>query len=312
MTVAIATLFWGCAIAPSPSTAPASASPVPPFRVAFVAWEVRGGDAELLTFTDDGATSRRPLPAVPNGGVSTALPGRLGFASGSPTRPALWTASPLLPAWQSQALTVPAGNDQQFRGACVAAPSTTMAALQLDGGVVFVTSADGALRRLESGTVAARPDGCVWMDEGHVLAAFDRIRPPGVIGLALFALDGSAPIALDGTAGEEPTRSTSRLAYVAHDPDGGSSIVVTNLPGPDGPVPQPIVRLGPAQRTYLRPVLSADGTRLALLALGPASDGRHLLLFDLRGSGATVLADVNVSDVDDAGPAWVADPPGGG
>jgi hypothetical protein len=224
----------------------------------------------------------------------------------------LWTAAPLLPAWQSQALAVPAGNDQEFRGACVAAASTTTAAVQLDGGIVFAASADGTVRRLESGTMAARPDGCAWMDEGHVLAAFDRMVPPGPIGLALFALDGSVPIPLDGAAGEEPTRSASRLAFVAHGSEGASSVVVTNLPGPDGLVPQPIVRLGSAERTYLRPVLSPDGTRLALLALGPGSGERHLLLFDLQGGRAAAIVDVNVGDVDDAGPAWVADLPDGG
>ena len=63
------------------------------------------------------------------------------------------------------------------------------------------------------------------------------------------------------------------------------------------------------QAVLFRPVLSADGKRLAVVELGPKAAPSRILLYELP--RPTLVMELDVRGADDAGPVWVANPPTG-
>jgi hypothetical protein len=179
------------------------------------------------------------------------------------------------------------------------------------GAIVAAVVTEGRLTLLPPGRLAHRPGGCAWIDRDHLIVAVDRERPqPSPHGFAVVATDGSGERPLDGPGGDEPAASATLLAYVAHEGGADYRIAVGPLTGIEGSVPEPSTILRPeAERTLLRPVLSADGRRLALLEDDAAGHPARLLLWELAGETAHLSVAVEIAGALAAGPAWVADAP---
>lgn len=314
----------GCAVAPPPSpsasptvsvspgpsqTATAEPSPVEPGASLLVAWEDRNGEASLLVVREGGTVERHPLPEIPRDQLAAGFHGPLVFLAGSPAQPVLWigTGDPWAPRWSSRALLPAEAQETPLRWPCVGPNPIDRLAVQSDDARIFVVADDGGLRPLPAGPLLLRPEGCAWIDEEHLVVAVDTAHPASHLGFAQLTADGSRGSLLDGPGGEHPTASTVSLARVVHSDGAHYRLVVGPLPAA-GEVRAPTIELAaPLEWTYLRPVLSADGERLATLESDPFGRPVRLLLYDLRGE-PTVLIEIDVGGAIRAGPAWVADP----
>ena len=327
VTVAIALALWGCVVAPSPSLPPPRTPSLPPTpsptardtaaaagSVLFVGWETRADRADLLVIDEGGAIARMPLPAIPGGPVVAGPDGALAFVSGPADTPLLWTSSrpPDAPRWESQPLAPPVPLDEPLSWLCLGSGAPPRVAVQavVRGALVAAVVADGRLALFPPGRLAHRPGGCAWVDRDHLLVAVDRTGPPlpSSHGLAIVSADGSGERLLDGPGGDEPTLSATLLAYVAHEGGRDYRIAVGRMAGIEGRVPEPSMILRPEdERTFLRPVLSIDGRRLALLEEDAAGRPTRLLLWELDGEAARLSLAVEIAGALAAGPAWVAD-----
>ena len=328
VTVAVAlALQTGCAVAPSPSasmtssvtTAAGTTSPSPtPIPSAagdaapvFIAWQ-RGPDgAELLLLGADGRLARDPLPARPNGPVAAALRGPLFFLSGSAAEPMLWTSKGPLsdPRWTSQRLFPPGAPEDPLAWLC-AAPGDPPGALavQSNDNLVYLVGDGGRLRLLPPDRLFLRPGGCAWTDPGHLLVAADEARMLHHLAFVMFRVADGTSRLLDGSGGEQPAVSDVSLAYVARDGPAGNVVLVGPIPAPDGGVPPATSRLEPVgQAALFRPILSADGQRIAVVELAAGAIPTRLLLYALL-PRPTLVIELDVRGADDAGPVWVANP----
>jgi hypothetical protein len=332
LTAAIAlALAGGCAVAPSPapsastdpsraaspsaSSLPASASPSTVAGAPLlVAWERRGDETRLIVFTG-GATDRRPLPAVPNGPVAAGAQGPLAFVAGSSAQPVMWTSRGSLadPQWDVGPLVPPESQDAPFVWSCLSAGSPPRIALQSDDNRIYVVDEGGRLRRLPAGLLMLRPGGCAWSHGHHVIVATDVPEPVFHIGFAMFDVDATTYRLVPGSSGEAPAVSDASLAYVARDPAGRQVVWIGAIPGPDDPLPPPVIRIAPdgpnaGDLDFFHPALSADGRRLAVVELSRPAAPSRLLVYDLFPSPAIVMQ-LDVQGASDAGPVWVANPP---
>ena len=330
VTVAVAlALQSGCAVAPSPPapvTPPATASaatislfPSPTPSAAgdagpvFIAWQTDGEGAELLLVGADGRLERLPLPARPNGPVAAGLRGPMYFLSGSAAGSMLWTSHGSLsgPRWTTQRLFRAGPGEEELAWLCAAPGDPPGAvAVQSKDNLVYLIGADGRLRLLPPDRLFLRPGGCAWTDSGHLLVAADEARMLHHIAFAIFRVDDGTSRLLDGIGGEQPAVSDVSLAYVARDGPAGNVVLVGPIPAPGGGLPPATSRLEPVgQAALFRPVLSADGKRLAVVELGPKAAPSRILLYELP--RPTLVMELDVRGADDAGPVWVANPPTG-
>lgn len=328
LTAAIAlALAGGCAVAPSPgpsptplaarsaspsaSTLPTSSPSAAPGAPLLVAWERRGDEARLIV-VNDGRIDRRPLPAVPNGPLVGRTHGRLGFLSGPPDRPVMWTSRGSLPDphWDAQPLVPPESSDERLVWSCLSPGSAPRVAVQSNDNLVYVVNGGGRLRPLPAGLLMLRPGGCAWSDLRHVMVPTDAPQPTFHIGFAIFDVDDGTSTLVAGGGGEAPAVSDVSLAYVARDPAGRQVVSIGAIPGPGDPVPLPDVRIAPdgPDLDFFHPVLSADGRRLALVELARPAAPRRLLVYDLFPT-PTIVIQLVVQGATDAGPAWVANAP---
>ena len=300
---------------PTTSSLPGSASPSAPAESPLlVAWERRGDEARLIVVRE-GSIDRLPLPGVPNGPVAAGLPGPLAFLSGSPDKPVMWTGrGPLAePQWDAVRLVPPESQDESFAWLCIGSESPPRIAVQSGDNRVYVIEDDRSLRLLPASLLMLRPGGCAWSDRRRVVVATDASQPTFHIGFAMFDVDGATASLVPGGGGEAPAVSDLSLAYVARDQAGRQAVWIGPIPGPGGPLPPPIVRIaadGPdsGDLDFFRPVLSADGRRLAVVELARPAAPRRLLVYDLSGA-PTVVVELDVRGASDAGPVWIANAP---
>jgi hypothetical protein len=336
LTAAIALALAGrCAVAPSPGplltpspaqSASTSASPgasnlpprASPSTVAgaplLVAWERRGDETRLIV-VKDGAIDRPQLPTVPNGLVAAGTQDPLGFLSGSPDQPVMWTSRGSLadPRWNAQPLVPLDSPGEPLVWLCLSRGAAPRVAVQSDDNLVYLVDDHGRLRPLPPGLLMLRPGGCAWTDRGHLVVPTDAAQPASHIGFVMFDVDATTQRLVPGTSGEAPAVSDASLAYVARDPAGRQVVWIGAIPGPDDPLPPPVIRIAPdgpnaGDLDFFHPALSADGRRLAVVELSRPAAPSRLLVYDLFPS-PTIVMQLDVKGASDAGPVWVANPP---
>jgi hypothetical protein len=295
-----------------PSSVPASAPPSPlAGSPLLVAWERRGDGAGVIV-VDQGAIGRRPLPAIPNGPVAAAATGLLGFLSGSPDEPVMWIGGGSLsdPHWEARPLVLPEPRDGPVVWLCLSPGSPPRVAVQSDDNLVYLVEDARALRPIPPGLLMLRPGGCAWSDRSHLIVPTDAPHPAFHVGFAMFDIDAGTSRLPPGTGGEAPAVSDGSLAYVVRDPAGKQVVWIGDVPGFDDPVPVPDIRIAPdtPDVDFFRPVLSADGRRLAVIELARPAAPRRLLVYELFPT-PTVVMQLDVRGASDAGPLWVASAP---
>jgi hypothetical protein len=294
------------------SSLPASASPSPlAGSPLLVAWERRGDGAGVIV-VNQGTIDRQPLPAIPNGPVVPATTGLLGFLSGSPDQSVMWIGGGSLsdPHWEAQRLVPQEPLDGPVVWLCLSTGSPPRVAVQSDDNLIYLVEDSGGLRPIPPGLLMLRPGGCAWSDRSHLIVPTDVPQPAFHVGFAMFDIDAGTSRLPPGTGGEAPAASGTSLAYVVRDPAEQQVVWIGHVPRFDGPVPLPDVRIAPdaPDVDFFRPVLSADGRRLAVIELARPAAPRRLLVYELFPT-PTVVMQLDVRGASDAGPAWVANAP---